>query len=285
MLRFAGALTGLLLIAGAAMLVLPPSWLAGPVSDKPRAMMGSGFVNDHPDVAPWTWAWSGYLDLRVDDPAGTNIIIWNHGTEAERTAPGCTSLKHAPPPSILALERIGRTRVYYLCTKQGQGEETHIALRRGQEIMALVARFRALGVPPGRIFLAGQSMGGCAALFALGQIPEEVNAGLLFATACFGMGEGIRRARGRLSGAEQRVEARLLEAENLRALMVAFRKDRWNKPAHLGHLSRRYGESVEIVSPACGANHSGAYYGCGLETVATLVETYFRARLEAADAL
>jgi hypothetical protein len=281
--RSLGSIVVLLLLAGIAMLVLPTRWIADPISEEPRSMMASGFVNDHPDVAPWTWWWADRLALRVDRPETTNIVIWNHHTEAMAEAPSCMGTPYFPPPSIMQLERIGTTRVFYLCTKSlNRVDGPHYALQRRVEILDLVARFRALGVPAGRIFLAGQSGGSCASLLALGAAPEEVNAGILFAPACFGPDEGFRRLNGLLNPEFVALEAEMTEPETLTALLVAFEQDRWNRPEHLGFLTGRYPETVELFSPRCGADHGGAFHGCGLDAIAAEVERYFRARLEAA---
>jgi hypothetical protein len=276
-------LTSLLLLAGLALVVtalLPRAWLGSPISREPRSMMGSGFVNDHADVGPGTWWWSEQLDLRVDHPAETNIIIWNHHTEAMSTAPSCLGTAYFPPPSIMALEDIGRTRVYYLCTRSAQApDKPYYALQRRDEIVALVTRFRALGVPAERIFLSGQSGGSCASLFALGAAPNDVNAGLLFAPACYGPSEGQRRSLGMLGRGAIEIDHQLLAAESVTALLVAFKTDAWNKPADLAYLTQRWPGTVEIFSPGCGADHGGAFSGCGLDAVAEAVRAYFLRRL------
>lgn len=284
-MRLVRSALALVLVAGlvaVALWAMPRSWTADPISTAPRSMMGSGFVNDHLDVAPWTWWWSRHLDLAVEHPDTTNIIIWNHHTEAMTEAPSCMGSHYFPPPSIMALEAIGRTRVYYLCTRSTQNpEKPHFALQRRDEITDLVGRFRALGIPPARIFLAGQSGGSCASLFALGAAPGQMNAGILFAPACTNMGEGFRRMGGVPSPGAREIEAALLEQDSITALLVAFDQDSWNKPDDLAFLTARWPETVAIFSPHCGANHSGAFHGCGLDAVAREVETYFRDRLAA----
>ncbi len=282
MLRFLGSVGLLGALAVGAMLVMPREWIAEPVSTEPRSMMGSGFVNDWPDVGPWTWWWSKWMDLRVDAPGETNIVIWNHHTEAMGEAPSCMGEFYYPPPSIMALEAIGRTRVYYLCTRSEQGAgRGHFALQRREEILEAVRGFRAMGVPAERIFLAGQSGGSCSSLFALGAAPGEMNAGILFAPACFGMGEGRQRRFGRLRPREAEVDEALLEAESITAMLVAFGKDNWNMPGDLGYLADPYA-GVEVFTPGCGADHSGAFHGCGLDAVAEAVRVYFLRRLAAA---
>lgn len=282
MLRFASSLTALAVLALGVIALLPREWHAAPISTEPRSMMASGFVNDHIDVGPWTWWWSDHIDMRVDHPAETNIVIWNHHTEAMGTAPSCHGSLYFPPPSIMALEEIGRTRVYYLCTKTAQHpDKPHFALQRRDEILTLVRRFRALGVPAERIFLSGQSGGSCASLFALGAAPAEMNAGILFAPACIGTGEGFRRSAGLAGPVAQEIAAEMLSADTVTAMLVAFEADSWNKPGDLSYLADRWPGSTEIFSPECGANHSGAFHGCGLDAVATEVRDYFRRRLKA----
>ena len=282
-LRSFGSVLLLLVLAGGLLLIVPRGWLADPLSEEPRSMMGSGFVNDHPDVGPWTWWWSDRLALRVDHPEETNVVIWNHHTEAMAEAPSCMGTLYFPPPAIIRLERIGRTRVYYLCTRSTQGPgQPHFALQRRAEILDLVGRFRALGVPAGRIFLAGQSGGSCASLMALGAAPGEMNAGVLFAPACFGRGEGRLRGSGLGGGERGALLAEMTAAESIIALLVAFEGDDWNEPRHLDFLTERYPETVGLFSPGCGAGHSGAFWGCGVEAVNAAVEGYFRDRLAAA---
>lgn len=246
-------------------------------------MMASGFVNDHLDVSPWTWAWSRHLDLRLDHPSETNVVIWNHHTEAMQSAPSCLGTHYYPPPSIMALENLGRTRVYYLCTRSRQDpDKPHFAVQRKDEILTLVAELRAAGVPAGRIFLSGQSGGSCASLFALGSSSDQLNAGILFAPACHGQGEGAKRINGRQNKLARDLETKMLSAKKVTALLVGFQNDAWNKPKELQFLTQRWPDSTRIYSPRCGANHSGAFYGCGVPAVGKAVESYFIERLKAA---
>ena len=261
---------------------LVPAWVGGTVSTEPRSMMASGFVNDHGDVGPGTWYWSDYMDLRVDHPEDTNIVIWNHHTEAMPDAPSCMSSNYFPPRSIIKLEAIGRTRVYYLCTKTSQApDKPFYAIQRREEIIDLVSRFRELGVPAERIFLAGQSGGSCSSLFALGAAPEQMNAGILFAPACFGRTEGQRRSNGILDERSAEIDRQLLAHESVTALLVAFTTDAWNKPEDLAYITGRWPETAQIFSPGCGANHGGAFHGCGLDAIDAAVRTYFLRRLVA----
>ncbi|MEM7058655.1 MAG: hypothetical protein AAF557_13770 [Pseudomonadota bacterium] len=279
MIRFALSLIVLLGLTIGVTAFMPRAWLAEPISQEPRSMMGSGFVNDWPDVAPGTYYWADYLDLVVEHPAETNIIIWNHHTEAMSTAPSCLGTGYFPPPSIMALEEIGRTRVFYLCTKSSQDpEKPFYAIQRQEEILALVQKFRDLGVPAERIFLAGQSGGSCSSLFALGAAPDAMNAGILFAPACYGRVEGAQRRSGLLSDYASNVDQQMLAAERVTALLVAFEQDSWNKPAELAYMTDRWPDT-RIFSPRCGANHGGAFHGCGLDKIEKEVRRYFLGQL------
>lgn len=283
MRQFVTSILVLVALTAGALALMPASWIASPPSTEPRWMMSSGFVNDHPDVAPWTWLWSSQIDLRVDNPEDTNIIIWNHHTEAMGSAPSCLGKTYFPPPSIMALEALGQTRVYYLCTRSTQEPgKPFFAKQRRDEILKLVGELRALGVPAERIFLSGQSGGSCSSLFALGAAPKEMNAGILFAPACHGQGEGTKRQINRLSSLAQKVEKDILAAKKVTALLVAFKNDAWNKPEDLRFLANRWPRSTQIFTPGCGANHSGAFYGCGMDAVGKAVEKYFVNRLKAA---
>ena len=274
-------LVGIFIFLALAVMLLP-TWLGGGISTEPRSMMASGFVNDYGDVGPGTWYWSDHLELTVEHPEDTNIVIWNHHTEAMPDAPSCMGSNYFPPRSIMELETIGRTRVYYLCTKSSRGPgKDFYALQRRDEIVELVGRFRELGVPAERIFLAGQSGGSCSSLFALGSAAEEMNAGILFAPACFGRTEGQRRTLKMLDERSAEIDRQLLVPERVTALLVAFKADAWNKPEDLAFLAERWPEDVQIFSPGCGANHGGAYQGCGLDAVAEAVRTYFLKRLVA----
>lgn len=283
MRQFVTSLAILVGLTVGVLMLMPLSWIAAPPGAEPRWMMNSGFVNDHPDVAPWTWFWSSRIAPRVDDPEGTNIVIWNHHTEAMGPAPSCLGRAYFPPPAIMALEQLGRTRVYYLCTRSTQERgKPYFALQRRDEILDLVHAFRDLGVPGERIFLAGQSGGSCASLFALGAAPRDINAGILFAPACHGVGEGAKRQLGRLDKFAQQIEADMLKPDHVRALLVGFRNDDWNRPEDLQFLADRWPGDTRIFSPGCGANHSGAFYGCGVDAVGEAVKAYFIERLKAA---
>ncbi|MEM1345784.1 MAG: hypothetical protein AAGI34_14565 [Pseudomonadota bacterium] len=279
-LRFVLSLLGLGALGVAAALLLP-GWLTatGP-DERPRSMMGSGFVNHWQDVAPQTWWWSSWLDLRVDLPAKTNIVIWNHGTQAMGAAPSCMGESYFPPPAIMRLERIAHTRIYYLCTKADQlnGPQAYFEARR-DEILALVARFRAEGVPTERIFLAGQSGGAASAALALAAEPEAIGGAMLFALAWQGPGEGLRRGNVVPEAHDAYIARTLVEAENFEALLVAFENDAWNRPEDLAFLTSAHPLRLKTFVPGCGADHGGAFTGCAVEAVAEAVALWFEKRL------
>ncbi len=268
---------GLGAIAGGAWLLGTGALGEGPSAERPRSMMGSGFVNDHADAGPGTWYWSDWLDLRLDAPEETAVVIWNHGTVAQTGRVSCMGTGYFPPPAIIRLERIAGVRVYYLCTEaaQAEGARAYFEARR-DEILDLAARFRALGLAEGRLFLAGQSGGATAAALALAAEPESFGGGILIAPAWEGRGEGLRRILRRGSAHDAWIRETLSAAEGLRALVLAYENDEWNGPEDLAFLAR---EGVEIVSPGCGAGHGGAYEGCGVEPSAEAAARWLRARL------
>ncbi len=278
MRRIAGLMlaAGLALI-GLAVLALIPG--RGSPSETPRSMMGSGFVNGWADVGPGTFAWSDWLALRLDDPAGTAVVIWNHGTTAMKTAPSCLGTDYFPPPPIIRLERLPGLRIYYLCTgaDQANGPRAYFEGRR-DEILALAARFRAAGLAPERLFLAGQSGGAAAAALALAAEPESFGGGILLAPAWRGRGEGFLRGL-RDTPHDRWLSETLVAADRLDALVVAYEADAWNQPADLRFLSAAHPDTLTLVSPGCGADHGGAYWGCGVEPTARAAEDWMRARL------
>ncbi|GMG80917.1 hypothetical protein LNKW23_01290 [Paralimibaculum aggregatum] len=267
---------GAALLAIGVLAVMP----GGRVSEAPRSMMGSGFVNDWPDVAPSTWYWSDLLALRIDRPAETTVVIWNHGTQAMEDAPSCMGTAYFPPPAVIRLERIAGVRVWYLCTgaDQSAGPRAHFEARAA-EIAALAARLRAAGVAPERIFLAGQSGGATAAALALAAEPEGYGGAMLYAMAWQGRGEGLRRRLRRGSAHDGWVRAALAAPERFPALLVAFEADEWNGPEHLAFLAEAHPESLSLFVPGCGAGHGGAYQGCAVAAVAAKTEAWLRARL------
>jgi pimeloyl-ACP methyl ester carboxylesterase len=275
--RHAVVYLGVVLAMAGAIAVLPGE----PISEEPRSMMGSGFVNDWPDVGPGTWAWTDWMDLSLDDPGSTTIVIWNHYTVGQRQAVACSSANYFPPPPIIRLERLPGVRVYYLCTKVSQ-ENGLVAYYNGRrdEIVALARRFVALGVDPKRIFAAGQSGGSTSSALAYLAAPDLFGGTILLAPAWTGMGEGLRRSAGLARGGSAVILDALKGGDApLVALVAAFENDSWNRPRDLAFLTDAHGQSVEIFSPRCGANHGGAYQGCGVEPVADRVREWFTARL------
>lgn len=209
-------------------------------------------------------------------------MIWNHYTVAQRAAVACQSQNYFPPPPVIRLERLPGVRVYYLCTEASQeaGAVAYYEARR-DEIVALGRRFVDLGVSPGRIFLAGQSGGATSSALAYLAAPEVFGGAIMLAPAWTGMGEGLRRRAGLdRDQAAGRIAAALTGGTApLEALVVAFERDAWNTPRDLAFLRDAHPGTVTLYTPRCGADHGGAYKGCGVEPVGGEVTAWLAARL------
>ena len=127
--------------------------------------------------------------FRLDDAKNKIVILFNHGTRRWKQSQACRPENFGVVIGALTGTKISNKTVmpFHLCSfsyGNYQGELTPI---RATEIQLAVRYIVKLGVPPGNIFVFGQSRGGWSTLYyAAKRRPPELGGYVVFAPAICG---------------------------------------------------------------------------------------------------
>lgn len=231
--------------------------------------------------------------LSLEAPKRVLIVIYNHGSRAEFRRDRCHPGAETTPPVLRDLAGTSieglEVAVFAFCTRsrlgdfdESSGEGEPKVIKRAREIAALARGFVRAGVPAQRIFLAGQSAGGWAALLAAAatslaaETPSEANLGsrdaalggvVAFAPAFAGPVEDRPETWQTLRDTQA---AELAALPWLAGLVYAFEGDRYEPPADLHFLARIPGVTLlarpgdRLGGRPCGAHeaHLRAFADC-----------------------
>jgi hypothetical protein len=201
-------------------------------------------------------ALSGDDPLRLADPAGTVVIVYNHGSDDEATPDPCAPL--APqaqagttPQAVKGLAGATvagrRVAVFAFCTRTKTSAYPASGppkiSGRIQDIRALTQDLRAKGLPPENLFLMGHSAGGFASLMLESWDPELQNAAMAVAPAFAGPRAG-RDTQWTIL--RQTWFGEMTSNRVWQALVVAIEGDAYNRPRDIEFLQQVDG--VEFVA-------------------------------------
>jgi pimeloyl-ACP methyl ester carboxylesterase len=189
----------------------------------------------------------------IPQPERSVLVVYNHGSAEELIPDACEPAGATTPPVIgdLAGQKIRGFRiiVFAYCTPSRVGAFHHASgegepkvVKRTKDIERLIGEFVAGGLAPERIFVAGHSAGGWAALLAARRAVAPFNGVIAFAPAFAG------RKAGREDGwwaLHHRQVADLSLSERLDALVFAFEGDAYNDAGDLQFLAQV--EGVDFV--------------------------------------
>ena len=246
-------------------------------------------------------ALTGNDPLALADPQSTAVLVFLPGSSAEGKPDSCRPLEPrlGTTPNVvrkLAGQTIGgkTLAVFGFCsdTKLGSFRKDRYAgqpkvIGRRNDLRTLVRAFRDTGLPAGRLFLAGHSAGGWAALLLQRQYPAEINAVVAFAPAFTGPRANRTASWNRL---RQEMVDHLGEAAGLQALVMAVTDDPYNRPQDLAFLEAVPGvhliglASDSLAGRVCqgGSPHQLVYQDCFTETQGEKVAGYLEQRLQSA---
>jgi len=220
--------------------------------------------------------------LKVDNPKGTILVIFNHGsmveTFADRCFPDYRATRSTTPKVIGELDgrKLGdkMLQVYSYCTPSKFGEyngntrqgEPKVQ-KRAKDIEALIVEALAQGVPPEQIFVAGHSAGAWASLIVARRGQVRIGGYILFAPAFAGH-YSVRHPG--WWDLQNRLVKYIGEAERIDALVYAFENDKFNRVEDLRFLDRVKGiqffalQSSEVDGVACARQdgHETVYQEC-----------------------
>jgi hypothetical protein len=244
----------------------------------------SGFLTRTPGFAPVSGrAADPRGPITLPDPAATKVLIYSHGTTRPHRREDCRLPYNAVPPLLMRIGARPDFAIYYLCSQAtDEGETGSYIGKRTAEILDLLDRMRAAGVPPGNIFLVGHSAGAWSSLMAMKAQGRAFNAAIVFAPACC----GPRHERSIFPVWRETIRpaqvAQMTAVARIEALVIAFPDDAFNRPRDLAFLREDHPRSVRIAVPACGDGHQSHLGPCAEDpALETLIETYLAERLEA----
>lgn len=252
---------------------------------KTPELRASGFVTKSDETAPFANSYRG------DTPAPTivnaktsRLVIWLHGQHNPRKQERCSKQFNLPPKSILALDEMTNTHVYYHCTKvvdpKEEGENKpndgiHYTwgfkngayiLSRVAEVERLLDTFIAMGVKPENITLSGHSAGGWTSLLAAATYPEKFDNVIAFAPAFAGPRneESLYPWWRKIIRPEQ---IEMIKAPNdVDKLIFAYEDDAFNRPQELAFLTKAFPDTSQLVSQKCGGGHLSHKNDCDFDT-------------------
>ena len=216
----------------------------------------------------------------VADPAEAVIVIFSHGTSRPQNRSVCTARHNQPPETLVRAAAAVNASIFRLCSRATDGNVPGSYIqKRVAEISATLDEFLALGVRPENIFLAGKSAGGWASLMSAKEEGDKFNAGIYYAPSCCGRRSEINRFP--IWRREIRPEQvrQILTAEEIRALVIAYEDDAFNRPEELTFLTDAYPGGVSMVGYSCGKGHATDMHDCRAEDTETVISGYLAERL------
>jgi pimeloyl-ACP methyl ester carboxylesterase len=219
--------------------------------------------------------------LRIaGDPAAAVVLVFNHGTNRPQRRHVCN--EHEDVPAVVRdLAAANGWTVHYLCSLAIDGDVPgSYTYKRADEILALVAAYRARGVPARRIFLLGHSAGGWSSLMAARKDHAGFNAVVAFAPAFAGPRHEAAQYpwwRGRIVPEQV---AYLRGALRIEALVFAYSDDAFDRPEDLAPLAAIPGLRI-VAFDACRRGHGTTYSACFREGARVEIEHYLKQRLAA----
>jgi hypothetical protein len=235
----------------------------------------------------------------IADPAHAIVVIYIHGAQPAELGPdpcemdrinapfGVPNVVHDLDGTAIAGERVWvdgfcpPTRIGPIDPRTGQ--RTNRLDPRVREIAARAAAYAAMGVPAGRIFLAGHSLGGWASLVIEDRQPDLIAGVIAFAPAAFGI--AATRPENVAAYRRQRY-AELTAARQLRALVFGFAGDAFETADDLHPLAAIAGvDFVAIPQPGPDgrrcvlASHARLRDPCFAETQGRHIRAFIAARV------
>jgi hypothetical protein len=236
---------------------------------------------------------------RIADPKRAIVVIFMHGAQPAELGPdpcemdrinapfGVPNVVHDLDGTTIAGARVWvdgfcpPTRIGPVNPRTGQ--RINRLEPRVREAAARAAAYAAMGVPPGRIILAGHSLGGWTSLIVEHQQPQLIAGVIAFAPAAFG--EETTRTAGVAAYRRQRY-VDLTAAPRLRALIFGFAGDAFETADELRPLAAIAGvEFVAIPQPGpdgrrCAlASHARLRDPCFAETQSQRIRAFIAARV------
>ncbi len=239
---------------------------------------------------PPTSATVGEAGFRLVEPARAIVVLYTAGSDSNENRPPCRPGGSVPLAlTALAGTVIGSRPVVvhgYCAAAIGDlAARVSMAEARAPELEGVIRAYRAQGVDPRRIFVAGHSMGGWAAILVGARGQVEVGGVIAFAPA---NGIWTRDRRGPYQWlAYERQKSSTVGLSRLDALLYLFHGDPFNEPDDLRFLEAIQGVTYRTLSPvaigdgscATRAPHTIVYSGCFRDSETETIRSFITERL------
>ena len=225
----------------------------------------------------------GLIELNAS-ASDTIVIIYNHGTRNPRKKERCDASYNQIPASLKDIES-NRLLIYFLCSVATEGEGPEHAgnqvYARMYEIEQALDKLLQQGIQARHIFLAGHSKGAWSSLMLMNRVDKKFNAAILFAPA-------LANRRSQQTHPWWRNEVRprqikqMLTAQEIKALIFAYRDDEYNRPQDLQFLIDHYPDSVEIIGYRCAYKytHNTHLHDCRQSQTSKRITDYINQQIQ-----
>ena len=263
---------------------------------KTPVLRASGFVTNDDATSPYANGYSGDLPLpAIKDAENAKLIIWLHGQGNPREKEKCSAQHNLPPRSLLKINELDKTHVYYHCTAVLDPMEKKpnlpddgvhytygyamgaYTLSRRDELETVLDQFIAIGVQPSNITLSGHSAGGWTALLAAASYPEKFDRLIAFAPAF----AGPRRQEKLYPWWRQIVRPEqiemIIQPNDVKKLIFAYEDDHFNRPQELAFIGDAFPETTTLIAQKCGNGHDTHKNDCQLDNTVALMKEFIQA--------
>ena len=263
---------------------------------KTPELKASGFISKKEQTAPYANSYRGEMpQIKMENAKAARLIIWLHGQGNPRKKERCGAQHNLPPRSIMALDEMADSHVYYHCTavtdprmEKDNVDHDGIHYTRGYamgyytlgrvaELEGLLDQFIALGVKPANITLSGHSAGGWTALLAAAAYPEKFENVIAFAPAFAGPRHEATQYPWWRNIARPEQMAMMSKPNDVQKLIFAYTDDRFNRPSELAFISQAFPTTSTLISQSCGAGHDTHKKDCQKDqTIAAMKDLIYQ---------
>ena len=264
---------------------------------KTPELKASGFISKNDQTAPYANSYRGEMpEIVIENAQSKRLIIWLHGQGNPRKKERCSAQHNLPPRSVIALDEMPDTHVYYHCTAvvDPRVEKDNVAddgihytrgyamgaytLGRRDELEGLLDHLIALGVQPENITVTGHSAGAWTGLLAAASYPEKFETLIAFAPAFAGpRNEETMYPWWRKIVRPEQIEM-LTKPNDVKKLIFAYTDDAFNRPAELAFLEKAFPQTSQVISQSCGAGHNTHKKDCKKDETIALMKALIVSR-------
>lgn len=239
----------------------------------------SGFLAESNNVSPIFNSYSGVRPpISIDSSNNDKIIIYQHRTFNPRIRPNCYIHRNLIPEVFLKLQD-KNTHIYFLCSNAtdsrfDRNDGGNYIYRRVDELRTILEELRVAGVNPENIYLAGYSAGAWTSLMANSLIEERLFNGIIGLAPAFA-GKRDSREHSKLRSRVRNDQiSKIMESQNLNALIFAYDYDEFENSSDLSFLTNNPNWNLTFVTFDCEEGHKTPRSTCKDEETLDIMKEY-----------